>query len=281
VKYGNYMSKAKRSTIEVQGTSISILSQQGGDYISLTDMVRNFDGGGALIEQWLKNKDTVLFLGVWERINNPDFNSLEFEGIKNEAGRNSFFLSGKKWIELTGAKGLIASAGRYGGTYAHSDIALEFGSWLSPEFKLYLIKEFQRLKEDENLRLSLAWNLNRTLSKLNYHIHTDAIKAHLVPTKVTPSQAAIIYAHEADVLNVALFGQTAKQWRDTNPDLEGNMRGYATIEQLLVLANIEGMNAEFIQMGMSQGERLTRLNAIAIRQMQVLTSASAIKRLKG
>jgi hypothetical protein len=204
------MSKAKRSTIEVQGTSISILSQQGGDYISLTDMVRNFDGGGALIEQWLKNKDTVLFLGVWEHINNPDFNSLEFEGIKNEAGRNSFFLSGKKWIELTGAKGLIASAGRYGGTYAHSDIALEFGSWLSPEFKLYLIKEFQRLKEDENHRLSLAWNLNRTLSKLNYRIHTDAIRAHLVPTAVTPSQATIIYAHEADVLNVALFGQTAK-----------------------------------------------------------------------
>ncbi|ABQ24770.1 KilA-N domain-containing protein [Geotalea uraniireducens] len=274
------MSKAKKSTIEVQGSSISILSQQGEDYISLTDMVRNFDGGGALIEQWLKNKDTVLFLGVWERINNPDFNSLEFEGIKNEAGRNSFFLSAKKWIELTGAKGLIARAGRYGGTYAHRDIAFEFGSWLSPEFKLYLIKEFQRLKEDENRRLSLAWNLNRTLSKLNYRIHTDAIKAHLVPAAVTASQATIIYAHEADVLNVALFGQTAKQWRDTNPEMEGNMREYATIEQLLVLANIEGMNAELIHMGLSQGERLKRLNAIAIRQMQVLTSAAAIKQLK-
>ena len=164
----------------------------------------------------------MLFLGVWEQINNLVFNSLEFEGIKNEAGRNSFFLSAKKWIDRTGAKGLIASAGRYGGTYAHSDIALEFGSWLSPEFKLYLIKEFQRLKEDENHRLSLAWNLNRTLSKLNYRIHTDAIKVHLVPTAVTPSQATIIYAHEADVLNVALFGQTAKQWRETNPDMEGN-----------------------------------------------------------
>ena len=274
------MKKIKKTTIEVQGTSISILSQPNGDYISLTDMVRNFDGGGALIEQWLKNKDTVLFLGVWERINNPDFNSLEFEGIKNEAGRNSFFLSAKKWGDLTGAKGLIASAGRYGGTYAHKDIAFEFGSWLSPEFKLYLIKEFQRLKEDENRRLSLAWNLNRTLSKLNYRIHTDAIKAHLIPAAVTPSQAAITYANEADLLNVALFGQTAKEWRDANPAREGNMREYATIEQLLVLANIEGMNAELIHMGLSQGERLKRLNEIAIRQMQVLVSTSAIKQLK-
>jgi hypothetical protein len=272
---------SKKSTIEVQGTSISILAQPGGDYISLTDMVRNFDGGGALIEQWLKNKDTVLFLGVWERINNPDFNSLEFEGIKNEAGRNSFFLSAKKLIELTGAKGLIASAGRYGGTYAHRDIAFEFGSWLSPEFKLYLIKEFQRLKDDENRRLSLAWNLNRTLSKLNYRIHTDAIAAHLIPAAVTPAQAAITYASEADLLNVALFSQTAKQWRDANSKLDGNMRDYAGVEQLLVLANIEGMNAEFIHMGLAQGERLKRLNDIAIRQMQVLTSASAVKQIKG
>ena len=273
------MIKARKNTIEVQGAAISILSRQAGDYISLTDMVRNFDGGSALIEQWLKNKDTVLFLGVWERINNPDFNSLEFEGIKNEAGRNSFFLSAKKWIDLTGAIGLIASAGRYGGTFAHSDIALEFGSWLSPEFKLYLIKEFKRLKEDENMRLSLAWNLNRTLSKLNYRIHTDAIKATLIPAAITASQAAVIYAHEADVLNVALFGQTAKQWREANPELDGNMRDYAAIEQLLVMANIEGMNAEFIHMGIPQGERLKRLNAIAIRQMQVLTATSQIKQL--
>ena len=215
----------KRNSIEVQGTSISNLSQSEGDYISLTDMVRNFDGGSALIEQWLKNKDTVLFLGVWERINNPAFNSLEFEGIKNEAGRNSFFLSAKKWIQLTGAKGLIASAGRYGGTYAHSDIALEFGSWLSPEFKLYLIKEFQRLKEDENRRLSLAWNLNRTLSKLNYRIHTDAIKLHLIPAEVTAAQAAVTYANEADLLNVALFGTfeelraafAAAGWTEADP----------------------------------------------------------------
>lgn len=273
--------KTKKTTIEVQGTAISILSREHGDYISLTDMVRNFEGEGALIEQWLKNKDTVLFLGVWEHIHNPDFNSLEFEGIRNGAGRNSFYLSAKTWIERTQAKGLVASAGRYGGTYAHQDIAFEFGSWLSPEFKLYLIKEFQRLKEDENRRLSLAWNLNRTLSKLNYRIHTDAVKAHLIPAAVTTAQAAAVYANEADLLNVALFNQTAKQWRDSNPKLEGNMREYATVEQLLVLANIEGMHAEFIHMGLPQGERLKRLNEIAIRQMQVLTATSAIKQLKG
>ena len=241
--HADAMSKPRKSTIEVQGTAITILAGEHGDYISLTDMVRNFEGGSALIEQWLKNKDTVLFLGVWEQIHNSNFNSLEFEGIRNEAGRNSFFLSAKAWIDRSGAKGLIASAGRYGGTYAHKDIAFEFGSWLSPEFKLYLIKEFQRLKDDENRRLSLAWNLNRTLSKLNYRIHTDAVKAHLIPPEVTPAQAAITYANEADLLNVALFGQTARQWRDANPKLEDNMREYATIEQLLVLANIEGMNA--------------------------------------
>jgi len=275
------MSKAKKATIEVQGTAITILSKEEGDYISLTDMVRNFEGGGALIEQWLKNKDTVLFLGVWERMHNPDFNSLEFEGIRNEAGRNSFFLSAKAWVDRTRAKGLTASAGRYGGTFAHKDIAFEFGSWLSPEFKLYLIKEFQRLKDDENRRLSLAWNLNRTLSKLNYRIHTDAVKAHLIPAVVTPAQAAFVYATEADLLNVALFGQTAKQWRESNPKLEGNMREYASVEQLLVLANIEGMNAEFIHMRLAQGERLKRLNQIAIRQLEVLTAAPVAKRLKG
>ncbi|MBM3824932.1 MAG: KilA-N domain-containing protein [Verrucomicrobia bacterium] len=274
------MSQPGKSTIEVKGTEITILSKEHGDYISLTDMVRNFEGGGALIEQWLKNKDTVLFLGVWEQIHNPGFNSLEFEGIRNEAGRNSFFLSAKSWIDRTRAKGLFASAGRYGGTFAHKDIAFEFGSWLSPEFKLYLIKEFQRLKEDEGRRLSLAWNLNRTLSKLNYRIHTDAIKARLIPDEVTPAQAAITYANEADVLNVALFGRTARQWRDTNPKLDGNMRDHATIEQLLVLANLEGMNAEFIHMGLTQGERLKRLNQIAIRQMQVLTASAAARQLE-
>jgi hypothetical protein len=268
------MSKGKQSSITVQGTSITILSQGEGDYISLTDMVKHFDGGSALIEQWLKNKDTVLFLGVWEHLNNPAFNSLEFEGIKNEAGRNSFFLSAKKWCELTSARGLVARAGRYGGTFAHRDIAFEFGSWLSPEFKLYLIKEFDRLKDDENRRLSQAWNLNRTLSKLNYRIHTDAIQAHLIPAEITPAQAAMTYASEADLLNVALFGQTAKQWRDANPGLDGNMRDHADIEQLLVLANLEAMNAEFIHMNLPQGERLKRLNQIAIRQMQTLTARS-------
>ena len=269
------MAKDKKSSINVQGTAITILSQREEDYISLTDMVKHFEGRSALIEQWLKNKDTVLFLGVWEQINNPDFNSLEFEGIKNEAGRNSFFLSAKKWIELTGARGLISSAGRYGGTYAHKDIAFEFGSWLSPEFKLYLIKEFQRLKEDESSRLSLEWNLNRTLSKLNYRIHTDAIKSHLIPDSVTASLAGLAYANEADVLNVALFGQTAKQWRDTNPEHVGNMRDYASVQELLVLTNLESLNAELITMGLPQDDRLKKLNASAIRQLQSLSGLLA------
>jgi len=274
------MSKAKRSIIEVQGSSIGILSQPGGDYISLTDMVRNFDGGGALIEQWLKNKDTVLFLGVWEQINNPDFNSLEFEGIRNEAGRNSFYLSAKKWIELAGAKGLIASAGRYGGTYAHRDIAFEFGSWLSPEFKLYLIKEFQRLKDEENDRLKLGWNIQRTLAKINYRIHTDAIRETLIPPAITKQQASLVYANEADLLNVALFGQTAKQWRDAHPGAEGNIRDHAPLEQLVVLTNLESLNSVLIRQGLSQPERLRKLNEIAISQMRTLLAASNVKRLK-
>jgi hypothetical protein len=266
------MSKDKKTIINVQGTAITILSQREEDYISLTDMVKHFDGGSALIEQWLKNKDTVLFLGVWEQIHNPEFNSLEFEGIRNEAGRNSFFLSAKKWVELTNARGLSARAGRYGGTYAHKDIAFEFGSWLSPEFKLYLIKEFQRLKDDENRRLSLEWNLSRTLSRLNYRIHTDAIKTHLIPAAITAEQVRLTYANEADVLNVAMFSQTAKEWRDTHPDSEGNMRDYADIAQLLVLANLESLNAEFIHMGLTQGERLQKLNEAAIRQLRSLSA---------
>ena len=277
------MSKAKKNTIEVQGTAITVLNQAGDEYISLTDIAKHKepDRSDHVIQNWMRNRNTIEFLGIWERLHNINFKPLEFEGFKNRAGLNSFVLTPRQWIDTTNATGLVSKSGRYGGTYAHKDIAFEFATWISVEFKLYLIKEFQRLKEDENCRLSLAWNLNRTLSKLNYHIHTDAIKAHLIPTAVTPSQAAVIYAHEADVLNVALFGQTAKQWRDTNADLGGNMRDYATIEQLLVLANIEGMNAELIHMGLSQGDRLKRLNAIAIRQMQVLTSASAIKQLKG
>jgi len=268
------MSKAKRSTIEVQGTAIAIVSQNNQDYISLTDMTKKF-GDDILIYSWMRNRNTLEFIGVWEQIHNPDFKGLEFETFRNQAGLNSFSLTPRKWIEATNAIGFQSRAGRYGGgTYAHRDIAFEFGSWLSPEFKLYLIKEFQRLKDDESRRLSLAWNLNRTLSKLNYRIHTDAVKANLIPPEVTPAQAAITYATEADLLNVALFGQTAKQWRDANPKLEGNMREYATIEQLLVLANIEGMNAEFLHMKLPPGERLVRLNQIAIRQMQTLTATS-------
>ena len=273
------MPKEKKSTIDVQGTSITIISHKEDDYISLTDMVKNFEGGSALIEQWIRNKDTVLFLGIWEQINNPDFKTLEFEGIKNEAGRNSFYLSAKKWVESTHATGLVARAGRYGGTYAHKDIAFEFGSWLSPEFKLYLIKEFQRLKEDENICLSLDWNLNRTLAKLNYRIHTDAIKSHIIPPFIAKEHESFVYASEADVLNVALFGKTAKQWRDENHTQEGNIRDYATIEQLLVLANIESMNAEFIRMGLPQPERLRKLNQIAITQLQLLTGNANVRKL--
>ena len=272
------MNKTKKSTIEVQGTSISVLSIKDGDYISLTDMLKAKDGD-FFISDWLRNRNTVEFLGIWERVHNPDFNYGEFATIKSQAGLNSYKISVKDWVAKTNAIGLRATAGRYGGTFAHQDIAFEFGMWISPEFKVYLIKEFQRLKEDENRRLSLAWNLNRTLSKLNYRIHTDAIKAHLIPAVVTPAQAAITYATEADLLNVALFGQTAKQWRDSNPKLDGNMREYATVEQLLVLANIEGMNAELIHMSLAQGERLKRLNEIAIRQMRVLTVAPAVKQL--
>ena len=273
------MSKSKKLTIDVMGTAVTVLSQRDEDYISLTDMLKAKDGD-FFISDWLRNRNTVEFLGIWERVHNPDFNYGEFAIIKSQAGLNSYKISVKEWVAKTHAIGLRATTGRYGGTYAHKDIAFEFGMWISPEFKIYLIKEFQRLKEDENSRLSLSWNLNRTLSKLNYRIHTDAIKVHLIPAAVTLAQAAIIYANEADMLNVALFGMTAKEWRENNPDKEGNMRDYATIEQLLVLANIENMNAELIHMKLSQGDRLKRLNAIAIRQMQVLTAASAIKQLK-
>jgi hypothetical protein len=276
------MSKAKKSVIEVQGTAIVILNQNNQDYISLTDIARHRDSQEpfAIINNWMRSRSTIEFLGLWEKLSNPDFKPLEFERFRNQAGSNYFVLSPQRWIEATQATGITSKSGRYGGTFAHRDIAFEFASWISSEFKLYLIREFQRLKEDENRRLSLAWNLNRTLSKLNYRIHTDAVKAHLIPPEVTPAQAAITYATEADLLNVALFGHTARQWRDANPKLEGNMRDHASIEQLLVLANMEGMNAEFIRMGLLQGERLKRLNQIAIRQLQVLTSSN-LKALQG
>jgi KilA-N domain len=269
----------KSRVITVKGTEVTIATRHEQDYISLTDMVRSFEGGSALIEQWLKNKDTVLFLGVWEQLNNPVFNSPEFEGIKNEAGRNSFFLSAKKWVDATGAIGLHARTGRYGGTFAHRDIAFEFGSWLSPEFKLYLIKEFQRLKDAESSATAVEWSFQRTLAKVNYKIHSDAIKEKLIPAPVTRQQAGVIYATEADLLNVALFGATAAQWRQANQSNSGNMRDVATLEQLVVLSNLESVNAVLIHQGISPSERLTQLNAIAITQMRSLIGANAIKRL--
>lgn len=272
------MGKQQKSAIEVRGTRISLLSIRGQDFISLTDMLKAKDGD-FFISDWLRNRNTIEFIGIWESVHNPDFIYGEFATIRSFAGLNSYKLSVKEWIGKTRAVGLVASPGRYGGTFAHRDIAFEFGMWISPEFKIYLIKEFQRLKEDENRRLSLAWNLNRTLSKLNYRIHTDAVKTHLIPREVSAAQAAITYASEADVLNVALFGQTAKQWRDANPKADGNIRDHAAIEQLLVLANIEGMNAEFIHMGLPQGDRLQRLNEIAIRQMKTLTSETGARRI--
>lgn len=269
-----------KTVLKVWGTEISILTFKKEDFISLSDMVKTFDGGSALIEQWLRNKDTIEFLAVWEQLNNTEFNSLEFEGIRKEAGTNRFYLSAKKWIAATNAKGLIASAGRYGGTFAHKDIAFEFGSWLSPEFKLYLLKEFQRLKEEENQRLSLDWNLHRTLAKINYRIHTDAIRLSLIPASVTKEQAAIMYANEADLLNVALYNKTAIQWRDDNPDKQGNIRDYSTLEQLLVLANLESLNAELIRMELPMGERLIILNRSAIAQIRALKEIPHLKKLQ-
>lgn len=273
------MAKEKKSTISVQGTAITILSHKEDDYICLTDMAKRF-GGDDLIYSWMRNRNTLEFLGIWEQIHNPEFKGGEFETFKKEAGLNSFHLTPKKWIEATQAIGIQSRAGRYGGgTYAHKDLAFEFGSWLSPEFKLYLIKEFQRLKEDENRRLSLEWNLNRTLSKVNYRIHTDAIKENIIPANITKEQEQYIYANEADVLNVALFGLTAMQWRKANPGKEGNVRDYSTVEQLLVLANLESMNAEFIRMELPQGERLRKLNAIAIQQLKSLVGNDNLKKL--
>lgn len=274
--------KPTDARITVRGTEIAVIRRGDEDYISLTDIAksRNPDHPDDLIRNWLRNRNTLELLGIWEQLHNASFNPVEFDGIKKQAGLNSFTLTPKQWIEKTAAIGIESRAGRYGGTYAHTDVAFEFASWVSVEFKLYLIKEFQRLKEDENRRLSLAWNLNRTLAKINYRLHTDAIQAHLIPAEVTPKQASITYANEADLLNVALFGQTAREWREANPDMDGNMRDHATLEQLLVLANLENMNAEFIHMELPQSDRIKRLNAIAIRQMRTLTARTA-KQLEG
>ena len=266
------------SKIKVQESEITVIEVNEKDYISLTDMVKDIENGLALIEKWLRNKNTIEFLGIWEEMYNPNFNSPEFEGIKNEAGLNRFILSVKQWTEKTNSIGIIAKAGRYGGTYAHKDIAFEFASWVSPQFKLYLIKEFDRLKEKEQQQL--GWSVKRELSKLNYHIHTDAIKQNLIPPELSPQRIAYVYAEEADVLNVALFGITALEWRKANPELKGNIRDYASINQLICLSNLENINAVFINNGMPQSERLRELNAIAIQQMKVLNSVEDRKLLK-
>ena len=266
------------SKINVEGSEISIIAIDDKDYISLTDMVRNIENGLALIEKWLRNKNTIEFLGIWEEMYNPDFNPLEFEGIKNEAGLNRFVLSVKQWVEKTNSIGIVAKAGRYGGTYAHKDIAFEFVSWVSPYFKLYLIKEFERLKEEEQKKL--GWDIKRNLAKINYRIHTDAIKNNLIPEKLPKEKINFIYANEADILNMALFGMTAKEWRDENPNLKGNIRDYADISQLVCLSNLENLNAVFINEGMKQSDRLEKLNSIAIEQMKILSEAETVKKLK-
>lgn len=270
----------KTAAITVQGVDIAILAQENEDYISLTDMLKAKDGD-FFISDWLRNRNTIEFLGVWERIYNPGFNYGEFDVIKSQAGLNSYRLSVKEWMEKTNAIGLKATAGRYGGTYAHKDIAFEFGMWISAEFKLYLVREFQRLKEEESQRRSLDWNLRRTLAKVNYKIHTDAIKENLVPPVIDRKQEAYIYATEADILNKALFGKTARDWREQHAGSEGNIRDHSTIEQLIVLANLESMNAELIRVGSPPEERLQRLNQIARAQMQSLVGHPSVKKLGG
>ena len=274
---------AKKS-IYVQETEISLLPKQGeDDYISLTDIDQKFEGAGRHIENWLRNQNTVEYLATWESLHNPNFNSMQLHGIKEQAGINRFLMSAKKWIETTNAIGLKSNAGRYGGTYAHPDIAFHFCLWLSPTFQLYISKEFQRLKKQEALEQhdALEWNLKRTLAKVNYVIHTDAAKNHLVPDKIQDTKfEGIYYASEADVLNLALFTMTAKDWRENNPTLKGNLRDNATAEQLLVMANLENLNAEFIKMGLDKQTRLTKLNKVAIYQMQLLVNMPSLGLLK-
>lgn len=265
--------------IQVDGKEITIILDNKQEYISLTDMLKAKDGN-FFISDWLRNRNTVEYLGIWETVYNPDFNYGEFATIKSQAGLNSYKLSVKEWVEQTNAIGLKAMAGRYGGTYAHPDIAFEFGMWISPHFKIYLIKEFQRLKNEENDRLKVEWSLQRTLAKVNYHIHTDAIKENLIPTEITRQQANFIYANEADLLNVALFGVTAKEWKDKNPDKGGNIRDHATMEHLVVLSNMESINALLIRQGLTQNIRLIELNKTAITQMKSLLTSNSMKKLK-
>ncbi|MFH1564871.1 MAG: KilA-N domain-containing protein [bacterium] len=266
----------------VKNINVNFFSQKEEDYISLTDIARykNSDDPRFVIQNWMKTRFTVEFLGLWEAMNNPKFNRVEFDTVKNEAGSNSFVLTPQKWIRTTNAAGIISRAGRYdGGTFAHKDIAFEFASWISAEFKLYLIKEFERLKEEENERLTLGWDAKRTLTKVNYKIHTDAIKAHIVPNLITAEQIELVYANEADILNMALFGMTAKKWREENLNEKGNIRDYADVRQLVCLANLESLNAEFIRQKLSQAERLKKLNKIGIIQMKSLVGHETIKKL--
>ncbi len=276
------MSKQIKASIEAQGFQIAVQATvREPDYISITDIARyKSDAPDDVVKNWMRNRETIEFLGLWEQLNNPNFKPVEFDGFKKDAGRNAFVLSPKKWIDATNAIGLRSKSGRYGGgTFAHVDIAMEFASWISPEFKLYIIKDYQRLKTDESHRLALEWNAKRELSKINYRIHTDAIKDYLLPKNLTPQQVNFTYASEADMLNVALFGMTAKQWREQHPEESGNIRDYADIYQLIVLVNIESMNAELIKQGMTQKERLTYLNKMAIEQTRSLINSAAVQRL--
>jgi hypothetical protein len=266
--------------IKVLEKEIAVHTLQDVDYICITDMARYKDADRTdyIIQNWLRNRNTIEFLGIWEQLNNPGFKPIEFDGFKKQAGLNSFSLTAKRWIETTHAIGLKSKSGRYGGTYAQKDIAFEFASWISVEFKLYLIKEFQRLKDEE--RKQLGWDIRRNLTKINYRIHTDAIKENLIPPELTPRQTNLIYASEADILNMALFGMTAKEWRDSHPGEKGNIRDYANVSQLVCLSNLENLNALFIQEKMPQAERLRKLNQIAIQQMRLLTDDTKIKRLE-
>jgi hypothetical protein len=271
----------KNNKIIVNGSEISIMHIETEDFISLTDIAKHKDAVNTddIIKNWLRNRNTIELLGFWEQLYNPDFKPVEFDGFRKLAGLNSFTMTPKKWIESTNAIGIISKSGRYGGTYAHKDIAFEFASWISIEFKLYIIKEFQRLKDEESDRLQLNWNLQRTISKINYKIHTDAIKESLIPAEITKQQATMVYASEADLLNVALFGITAKQWRDIHPDEKGNLRDKASLEQLIVLSNLESINALLISQGLSQHDRLVQLNKVAIVQMKSLLGNTAISGL--
>ena len=272
----------KKQKVEVKGKEIAIFSKDREDYISLTDIAKYKDSERSdyILQNWMINRSTIEFIGLGEQLHNPGFNSIEFDGFKNEAGSNSFSLTPKRWIAATNAIGIISKAGRYGGTYAHHDIAFEFASWISAEFKIYLLKEFQRLKKAEIEQQQLEWNVSRTLAKVNYHIHTEAIKENLILENISKSKRKYVYADEADLLNIALFRKTAKEWRDENPGLIGNMRDYGTLEQLVVLSNMESFNSELIKQQIPSDERLSKLNKIAIAQMKILIENKSIKKLK-